>query len=138
MMSSRRQEVARWVVSVAAHLVPRGQREDWRREWRGELWSRAATGGPVVMPSLGAVRHALWLRQRAALHALSHIARDLRYAARSLSRRPLFALSSVATLALGLGASTAIYSVVDTVLLAPLPYPGAERLTLLQEIRTDR
>lgn len=48
--------------------------------------------------------------------------RDLRYALRSLSRRPAFALTAVATLALGIGAATAVFSVANGVILEPLPY----------------
>ena len=55
---------------------------------------------------------------------------DLRVTVRSLARTPGFTLAAVAALALGLGASTAIFSVVDAVLLKPLPYPDAERIVV--------
>ena len=57
--------------------------------------------------------------------------REVRYAFRGLLRRPAFTLAAVLTLALGLGATTAIFSVVNAVLLKPLPYPNAERLVAL-------
>jgi putative ABC transport system permease protein len=57
---------------------------------------------------------------------------DLRSAGRSLRKRPLFALSAGLTLALGIGATTALWSVVDAVLLRPMPYPGSERLVAVQ------
>jgi putative ABC transport system permease protein len=58
---------------------------------------------------------------------------ELRYSARALLRTPAFTIATVLTLAIGIGAATAIYSVVDTILFRPLPFPGGDRLVQLVE-----
>jgi putative ABC transport system permease protein len=60
--------------------------------------------------------------------------RDLRYGARILRRAPGFALVAIITLGLGIGAATAVFSVVNGVLLAPLPYPDPDRIVRLFQI----
>ena len=61
------------------------------------------------------------------------LSRDLRYAVRQLAASPGFASIAILTIALGIGAATAIYSVVDATLLHPLPYPNPEQLVRIQE-----
>jgi putative ABC transport system permease protein len=58
---------------------------------------------------------------------------DVAYALRSLKRTPAFTLAAIVTLAVGIGATTAIYSVVDRVLLRPLPFLDADRLVYIRE-----
>src|SRR5262245_31739879 len=65
------------------------------------------------------------------------LARDLRYASRSLRRSPLFTIVALLTLALGTGANSAIFGVVDTLLVRPLPFPRDEQLIHV-EMRSDR
>jgi predicted permease len=65
---------------------------------------------------------------------MEDLARDLRYGVRMLRRAPGFSVVAVITLALGIGASTAVFSVVKGVLLSPLPYPDSDRIVRLFQI----
>jgi predicted permease len=60
--------------------------------------------------------------------------RDARLSARALLRQPLFALTTVATFALGIGATAVVFSLVHSVLLSPLPYRDPDRLAALQQV----
>ncbi|MBI2150302.1 MAG: multidrug ABC transporter substrate-binding protein, partial [Acidobacteria bacterium] len=62
---------------------------------------------------------------------LDSLGRDLRYALRALRRRRTFTVAAVLTLALGIGANTAVFSVVNGVLIKPLPYPNADELVAI-------
>lgn len=66
------------------------------------------------------------------------IVQDLRYALRQLRRSPGFAVTAILTLALGIGATTAVFSVVEQMLLKQLPYRNADRIVALETLFTDR
>src|SRR5262249_11282377 len=65
---------------------------------------------------------------------LSSFAGDASFAMRQLRRSPGFAVSAIITLALGIGATTAIFSLVDGILLRPLPFPKADRLVAIDTL----
>ena len=69
---------------------------------------------------------------------MSNLLHDLRQSARSLLRTRRFTTVAILTLALGIGANTAIFSVIRSVLLRPLPFPDAERIVGLWETRLER
>ena len=70
-------------------------------------------------------------------HTLHTLLTDLQYAARHLIRNPGFALVTTLTLALGIGAGTAIFSAVNPILFEPIPYPHDGQLTMIWEMRRD-
>ena len=67
------------------------------------------------------------------LPALETFWRDVRYAPRTLTRAPGFTAMAILTLALGIGANTAVFSAIDAVLLRPLPFPEGDRLMRLYQ-----
>nr|ADC35935.1 protein of unknown function DUF214 [uncultured bacterium 70] len=79
--------------------------------------------------SFGSVEHAKDLHRDARSFVwLVDVCRDVRHAARSLRRAPLFTAVAIVTLALGIGANAAMFSVLNTYMLRPLPYPEPDRL----------
>src|SRR5215468_3429208 len=67
------------------------------------------------------------------IRLLEELRQDLRYAVRILLRSPGFSFIAIATMALGIGATTAIYSVIDATLLHPLPYPNPSELVRIED-----
>ena len=107
--------LARFIVACSSWIAPGDVRAEWRREWHAELQSLSPAGGSAWRFAIGAPRHA-WALRRAGWSPASMIA-DARFGVRWLRRRPWFTVASVATLALGIGATTGMFSVVYGVLL---------------------
>src|ERR671912_2533928 len=110
-------------------------RDDYEREMMLAFRERLSHDRGV---GLGAVLR-LWMQLladsivRAPREHADILRQDIRYTFRSLRRAPAFAFTAVATLALGVGANTAIFSVVHAVALRPLPYGNADRLVRIWE-----
>jgi putative ABC transport system permease protein len=113
--------------------------EDMAEEFRDHMLRRAADLEAAGVAHDEAVRRARVEfgsidryreegREARGLRLLDEIAQDVRYATRMLLRNPSFSAVAVFTLAIGVGATTAIFSAVQGVLLRPLPYPAPERL----------
>jgi hypothetical protein len=134
------------LVRAISPIVPAQRRDEWIAEWEGELeYARrdarlraeppAITWIRLTLRCLGAISDAAWLRRHEGRNDMLSL--DLRYALRSLRRRPNFATTVVLTLALGIGATTAIFSVVNGVLLRPLPLSDPSRVVVVQGHPTD-
>ena len=97
---------------------------------------RVTAAVDLIWSSAGAVRHAAWLRK--AEWRVEIVSQDIRYALRGLIKRPLFAAVVVVTIGLGIGANTAIFSVVNGVILTALPYDGPNQLVMVWEHNIPR
>ncbi len=112
--------------------------EEMRFPLEMEASRRVAEGVPVAEARRlagrdfgGVERHKEDVRDERGARWLQDIGQDLRYGARTLLRRPTFTLVAALTLALGIGATTALFSVVKAVLLTPLPYRDPAGLMVL-------
>jgi len=133
-----------WWLRAVSSVVPHDARSDWLREWQAEIAFTAARSSRLghdlpagaVWRALGALPHAVWLRcDRWRFDMLAH---DVKYAVRSLWKRPGFAAVTLLTLGLGIGANAAIFGAVRAVVLRPLPFPDPDSVVTLSTTTTTR
>ena len=133
------------LIRLIGVIVPRRLRADWKQEWEAELrhrellladWDKLnlQTKLDLARRSLGAFWDALVLQPQ---RLEEEMFQDLRYGARMLLKTPGFTLTAAFTLALGIGASTAIFSAVNPILFESLPYPSADQLVIVSDRGPD-
>ncbi len=135
--------ISRLIVRLASRIAPPSARERFIWEWNAELFHEAGRLGGLeqIRQATGAFADAATQRRLARRSPaertgraiwIGAIADDARRAIRGMRRSPGFAVVTVVTLALGLGGGAAIYTLLDAVVLEPLPYPHAARLVLIR------
>ena len=115
------------IIRALSLIVPFGLRAEWRQEWEAEIRWHSGSSADLIFRSFGAVFDALWLRRNE--WSFDMLFEDLSYAVRTLLQRPSFTSVVILILALGIGANTAVFSVLDAVLLKPLCPYGSRRET---------
>ena len=127
----RRAEDAELELEIEAHIAQETDDNVARGMSREEARRRAL----IKFGSTGNVREDVWEWNTFAF--LDDTVRDLRFAMRTLSKSPAFTVIAVLVMALGIGANTALFTVVRSVLLKPLPFKDPERLAMLYEQSAD-
>jgi putative ABC transport system permease protein len=134
--------IALWLVAIASRLVPRAERDEWRGEWEAELSHRWGslrhrrdlswrTSMDLVRRAFGALPDAAWIRRQ--LTADADFVHDIRHTLRLIAKTPGVIAIALLVFAVGIGATTAILSLADTLLVRPLPLPEADRIMTLWE-----
>lgn len=126
------------LLRLGSRLLPCYRRREWLDEWEGELWALAregAGGWALVRFALGGVAESVWERYREE-QLMGGLVQDVRHACRRLVRGPVFSVAVVVVLAFGIGATTAVFSVADRLLLSNMPgIQGADRVVEIGRTR---
>lgn len=136
-----------WIslVRMIGIIVPRRLRADWKQEWVAELqyrerlladWDRLNWRAKLNLfrRSLGAFSDALILQPQ---RLEDEMFQDLSYGIRVFARSPGFTAVVMLTLALGIGVNTALFSVVNAVVLSPMPYPNPDQLVTIHQSKQN-
>ncbi len=127
------------VLALLVMLVPSSEREEWSREWEGELgalggssasaWARtrvlSAATEDAIRLSLRRIQPGAW-------------AQDVRFAFRTIRTRPMYACAAMLTFALGIGANVAIFTVINAYVLRPFPIEEPDRIVWLEGLKEGR
>jgi putative ABC transport system permease protein len=126
-MFTRKRSTADFAEEIKAHLEL--EADELRDDGLGD--DEAQRQARVAFGSVPATQERFYLRNR--IPWLDNLLRDISFALRQIVRNPGFAVVVILTLALGIGASTSIFSVADAVLLRPLPYPNPQQIVRVWE-----
>jgi predicted permease len=130
--SAHRQRVGPDMIECFEDLVADAHR---RRGWMGAAAVALRTLAEVPLSALGAHREEIKKKRTGGGGSMDTLIQDVRFAARGLVRSPGFTLLAVMSLGLGVGANTAMFSMINSSLWADLPVPDAEKLVRVNDVR---
>jgi putative ABC transport system permease protein len=138
--------LALFLIRLASIVVPRRDRRAWLQEWEAEVLHRERTlrreegrnwsaRASLTRRAAGSFVDAAWLRRQFTRD--SELVHDVRHGLRLMRHRPGFFGLAIVVMALGIGSTTAVWNVAETLLLKRLPYPAAEELVAVWQHDTQ-